>query len=168
MEAEANYAAGILLFLSDRFIEECRSVPATIASAQQLKKRYGNTFTTTLWRMIEHIGEERPMIGLIGQHPQAYGNDEPNFRHLIPSLAFDHQFEVPSIHSLSNQIENYCWGRRGPIGEGEVVIVARDGSRHLFEFETFYNSYDALTLGRHLRALPLVISPGFIRAVTVE
>lgn len=168
IEAEANYAAGILLFLSDRFIEECRSVDPTIKSAQELKKRYGNTFTTTLWRMIEHVGEDRPMIGLIGQHPRDFGNDTANFRHIIPSPAFDHQFDVPSVDRLSDQIETYCWGRRGPIGDGEVVVSAWDGSRHLFEFETFYNSYDALTLGRYSREVPLVISPGFRGAISVE
>lgn len=168
IEAEANYAAGILLFLSDRFIEECRSVDPTIASAQGLKKRYGNTFTTTLWRMIEHVGEDRPMIGLIGQHPQNFRSDTASFRHVIPSPAFDQRFDVPSVVSLGDRIKNYCWGRKGPIGEGELVFSARDGSRHLFEFETFYNGYDALTLGRYSRAVPLVISPGLRATSTAD
>lgn len=51
MEVEANFAGGALLFLGDRFITDCKDCAPSIATVQILKKRYGNTLTTTLWRM---------------------------------------------------------------------------------------------------------------------
>lgn len=43
IEAEANYAAGRLLFLRDRFVNEARSSPACLQSIIDLKNTYGNT-----------------------------------------------------------------------------------------------------------------------------
>jgi IrrE N-terminal-like domain len=149
IEVEANYAAGSLLFLGESFREECRQVLPTIANVQMLQKRYGNTMTTTLWRMIEYAGEERPIIGAIGQHPNQQ-LEGPCFRHLIPSLAFDTRFNTPNPNDFVQAIRDYCrWGKRGPLGEGEIMLKDRDGRQHAFDFETFYNGYDALTLGVH-------------------
>jgi hypothetical protein len=161
MEAEANFAAGSLLFLNEKFARECRDLPASIASAQKLRKRYGNTFTTTLWRMIEHAGEDRPIIGLVGRHPRDFDNDEPTFRHFVPSAAFHRAFNIPGVDLLTREVRAYCQGKRGPIGRGEVIIAAKDGKRHVFQFETFYNGYDALTLGVHVREVPAMISAGW-------
>jgi len=154
IETEANYAAGALLFMTDRFMQECKDVEPTIKSAQKLKKRYSNTFTTTLWRMIEYMGEDKPMFGLIGQHPCDFANDKPNFRHLIPSSSFDEMFEFPSVETLSATVRSYCRRGRGPLGEKDVVLPGRDGSQHEFQIETFYNGYDALTLARYSKKLP--------------
>jgi Zn-dependent peptidase ImmA (M78 family) len=147
IEAEANYAAGSLLFLGQTFRDECRQVRPTIANVQILQKRYGNTMTTTLWRMVEYAGEDRPIIAAIGCHP----NDESQtqkFRHLIPSLAFETRFPPPNLDVFIEFIRDYCqWRKRGPLGNGEVLMVDRVGTRHAFDFETFYNGYDALTLG---------------------
>jgi hypothetical protein len=157
METEANYAAGSLLFLGDRFREECRQCHPCVASAQLLKKRYGNTITTTLWRLIEYAGEDRPIIGAIGQHP-----GQPcagaGFRHLIPSLAFDQRFNLPNPDELIASLRNYCrpYGR-GHLGHGEILITDRFARRHAFDFETFYNGYDALTIGVHRRHLAVVV-----------
>lgn len=49
IEAEANYAAGRLLFLRDRFEDEIRDGPTTIKRVQGMAKGFGNTITTTLW-----------------------------------------------------------------------------------------------------------------------
>lgn len=81
MEAEANYAAGSLLFLGDRFREECRQSWASLANAKVLQKRYGNTITSTMWRMIEYVGEEYPIIGAVGRHPGG-----PAIEHALESL----------------------------------------------------------------------------------
>ncbi len=158
MEAEANFAAGALLFLGERFVNECKDIVPSIKAAQELQKRYGNTFTTTLWRMIEHADEDSPMLGLIGQHPNNYDNDKPNFRHVIPSRAFGEAFDVPSMDQLSDVILRYCRGQRGPIGDDLVPLTNRDGKKHEFRFETFFNGYDALTLGIHVRELSTVIT----------
>ena len=157
MEAEANYAAGSLLFLGDRFREECQQMLPTIENVQLLRKRYGNTMTTTLWRMIEYAGESNPMLGAIGRHPATIGGAEL-FRHLIPSRAFDQRFDVPASETLMRVIQTYCGARRrGPLGSGEVQLSDRWGTRHDFEFETFFNGYDALTLGIYRGESPLAV-----------
>jgi hypothetical protein len=149
IEAEANFAAGSLLFLGDRFREECRQCSASLGNAQTLQKRYGNTITTTLWRMIEFGGEELPILGAIGQHP-GNGDEGPAFRHLIPSVAFDREFEIPAPSDLIDSIRGYCrLSGRGHLGHGEVILLDRSDHSHAFDFETFYNGYDALTIGVH-------------------
>ena len=39
------------------------------------------------------------------------------------------------------------WNKNGPLGDGEVELRDRNGSRHTFRMESWRNSYDALTLG---------------------
>jgi Zn-dependent peptidase ImmA (M78 family) len=46
IEAEANYGAGQLLFLRDRFAHEAKDMPMTIATIKTLAKRFGNTITS--------------------------------------------------------------------------------------------------------------------------
>lgn len=164
MEAEANYAAGSLLFLGGRFKEECRSLdPPTIAKAQKLKKEFGNTLTSTFWRMIEYAGEERPMLGLVGVHPrseEAYTS--AGFRHLIFSPAFARLFPDPDLLKLNDCIRGYCgWQKKGPLGDGSVILLDFEGVRHEFNFETFFNGYDALTLAVHKRQAPSMVSVDF-------
>lgn len=69
MEAEANYAAGQVLFLADRFRAEALDLPPSLQAVQTLKGRYGNTITSTLWRFVEQAPEERPMVALVSGHP---------------------------------------------------------------------------------------------------
>src|SRR5688572_17395199 len=69
MEAEANYAAGRLLFLQDRFRDEANDSAPTFHEVERLKKAFGNTFTTTLWRYVEIAHSEIPMVGLVTGHP---------------------------------------------------------------------------------------------------
>lgn len=158
MEAEANYAAGSLIFLGDQFREECRQSRASLRSAQTLQKRYGNTITTTFWRMIEYAGEELPILGAIGRHPSD-SSDGPCFRHLIPSMAFNQQFNAPDLEELILSIRSYCrLNGRGHLGHGEIVLRDRATHRHAFDFETFYNGYDALTLGVHRCELAVVVA----------
>lgn len=158
MEAEANYAAGSLLFLGDKFREECRQSWASVENAKVLQKRYGNTITSTLWRMIEYVGEQDPIIGAIGSHPGVHG-EGPCFRHLIPSLAFHRKFDMPNPDELIVSIRKYC--RRsghGYLGVGEVLLRDRSESVHVFDFETFFNGYDALTIGVHRRELSVIVA----------
>jgi Zn-dependent peptidase ImmA (M78 family) len=63
LEAEANYAAGRLLFLQDRFYEELNGQTPTIKLVQVLGKKFGNSITTTLWRAVEHMSV--PAVALV-------------------------------------------------------------------------------------------------------
>ena len=63
VEAEANYAAGRLLFLRERFTEEARSVESSIEVIRTLQTKFGNTLSTTLYRVVES-GVDRPLVGI--------------------------------------------------------------------------------------------------------
>ena len=65
MEAEANYAAGQLLFLADRFRSEACDSEPSLRHVRDLSERFGNTMTSTLWRFIEQGHNGRPMVALV-------------------------------------------------------------------------------------------------------
>ncbi|MDB5800603.1 MAG: hypothetical protein JWL63_1542 [Rhodocyclales bacterium] len=156
IEAEANYAAGRLLFLRDRFVEEALSVTANLKSVQALHKTYGNTFSTTLYRYIECAGLEVPFVGMITGHPHA-NRRGPDFnpakpcKHFVRSQAFANRFSKLSEIDLFTLVARYCGSQRGgPLGFDEIVLADDNGDRHRFSFETFFNRYDGLTLGVYL------------------
>lgn len=163
IEKEANFAAGSLVFLGDRFRPECLSLDEpSILHAQNLKKNFGNSLTTTFWRMVEYAGEDSPMLGFVGRHPSSTeSSDMPTFRHAVVSPAFSNIFPVPDLANISNEIRGYCgWRKKGRLGEGSVILRDHDGTRHKFGFETFFNGYDALILGGWKGALCLQITSG--------
>ncbi|WAP66852.1 ImmA/IrrE family metallo-endopeptidase [Jiella pelagia] len=69
VEAEANFAAGRLLFLRDRFTAEARDHAPSIEAVRALKPVFGNTYTMTFWRSIETWGVSLPIVGMISDHP---------------------------------------------------------------------------------------------------
>ncbi|WP_316979522.1 ImmA/IrrE family metallo-endopeptidase [Shumkonia mesophila] len=157
VEAEANFAAGRMLFLRERFVTEALSRDPSIASVRQLHGIFGNTMSTTLYRFIECAGNERPIVGLITGHPHVtrrgvdYDPTKP-CRHFIQSPAFAAHFRrMPEI-DLFEAVAGYCGGQSGgPLGTAELILTDDNGDQHRFIFETFYNRYDALTLGVYLR-----------------
>jgi len=160
IEAEANYAAGRLLFLQDRFTNELKAARIDFKALKSLKRTFGNTLTATLWRAVEH--SDVPALGIVGVHPHyppADFNRTQACRHFIRSPLFAIQFSHITELDLFEQIQSYCrYTKRGPLGEAEVVIADNAGEEHVFVFETFNNSYDTLTLGIHRRQRPAIIS----------
>ena len=156
VEAEANFAAGILLFLGERFTDEARSLEPSIEAIQELTKIFGNTLSTTLYRFVESVGVELPIIGMITSHPHVSRRpDDFNpiapCRYFIRSPAFTRQFGRISETELFNEVTRYCGAQRGgPLGENEISLSDNNGDYHQFHFETFFNRYDALTLGKYL------------------
>ena len=157
VEAEANFAAARLLFLCERFTDEVRSLDPSIKTIKELHGSFGNTLSTTLYRFVEVAGAKRPMVGMITDHPHetrrpATFDPSKPCRHLIQSPAFARYFDKLSEAELFSSVAGYC-GRQGggPLGEEELVLTDDNGNRHRFFFETFFNRYDALTLGTYLR-----------------
>ena len=157
VEAEANFAAARLLFLRERFTDEVRFLDPSIKTIQELHDTFGNTLSTTLYRFVEVAGAKRPMVGMITDHPHetrrpATFDPSKPCRHLIRSPAFARYFDRLSEAELFSSVAGYC-GRQGggPLGEEELVLTDDNGDRHRFFFETFFNRYDALTLGTYLR-----------------
>ncbi|MCY4239186.1 MAG: hypothetical protein OXC93_12715 [Rhodospirillaceae bacterium] len=72
-------------------------------------------------------------------------------RYFIRSLAFRRHFGKISEAQLFRNVSGYCGAQGGgPLGEGELVLIDDNGNGHRFHFQTFFNRYDALTLGRYL------------------
>jgi hypothetical protein len=162
-EAEANYGAGRLLFLRDRFGAQARDLPLTIASIRTLNSNFGNTISSTLWRFIETIGVTRPLVGMITCHPNrnrrpADFNPTAPCRHFIQSPSFAARFSRISEQNLFAAAASYCGAQvGGPLGTAEVVLSDDNGDQHVFMFETFFIKYkppaigEALTLGAYCR-----------------
>ncbi len=159
LENEANYAAGRLLFLQDRFDKELRSGKASVKRIQDMAKAFGNTITTTLWRSVEHL--LIPAVGLITSHPtRSLPNAEngDRVRYFIRSRAFEERFSNIHEDQLFTKVIAYCTYRtRGPLGDSELVLLDDNETKHVFSFETFFNGYDALTLGTYMHAKNKVV-----------
>jgi hypothetical protein len=160
IENEASFAAGQLLFLQERFINDARDLAPSISNLTALKKRYGNTITTTLWRYVEQ--SEVPMIGGIGEHPHrptAEFDPENPFRYFVGSKAFHERFSRIREREIFDMARGYCANRRGgPLGATDLVLNDDGGNGHIFHFETFYNQHDALTLGVYKYENKLVLA----------
>jgi hypothetical protein len=169
VESEANFAAGRLLFLRDRFGAEARDLPLAISSVQSLHGSFGNTLSSTLWRFVETLGVDRPIVGMITCHPhvsrRAYDFDPAQAcRHCIQSHAFASMFGRLTEQDLFHAVASYC-GRKlgGPLGTSDLILTDDNGEEHRFLFETFFIRYkppaigEALTLGvytsRHARVV---------------
>ena len=164
VESEANFAAGQMLFLREQFATEVLGHDPKIAAARALKNRYGNTLTTTFWRCVQAWGTQRPIIGILSAHPHPSRRNsdfDPGnpCRHFIQSHAFAHQFSSLTEVEVFAHVEAYCTAQRGgPIGASEIALRDDNGQHHLFTFETFFNRYDAMTLGVHQGLLPKQIA----------
>jgi hypothetical protein len=160
IESEANFGAGQLLFLREKFIQEARDSTASIEMIKSLRARYGNTITTTLWRYVEQ--SEEPMVGGISCHPCQLPEDfnaANPFRYFVGSKKFQKRFSSIRESYIFTQIQNYCSNRRGgPLGAADVPLTDDTGVSHVFHFETFYNRYDALTLGVYKFQRPIIIA----------
>jgi hypothetical protein len=162
-EAEANFGAGRLLFLRDRFVIEARDMPISLASIEKLRTGFGNTISSTLWRFVEAVGVDRPVVGMITCHP--HPNRRPQdfdpikpCRHCIQSSGFAARFARITERDLFNAISSYCSPQLGgPLGMRDLILKDDNGDEHVFTFESFFIRYkapavgEALTLGVYTR-----------------
>jgi Zn-dependent peptidase ImmA (M78 family) len=159
MEAEANYGAGRLLFLQNRFVAEALSSPADWKHIQRLSKTYGNTLTSTLWRLVEILSI--PAVGIVCKHPRFRDDDyDPNepLKYFIRSLEFEKKFSSFTEFDAMAVFESYCRrSRGGPLGSKVALIKDDNGEEHEFLFESFSNTHEALTLATYVRKYPAII-----------
>ncbi len=150
IEAEANYGAGRLLFLGGAFVETVRSSHVNFALVHSLNKTYGNTMTTTLWRVVEASLDAS--FGLVTTHPR-YSTSvaEEDIRYFIRSPKFATEFASVPADVVFSEIRARCRGRKGPIGEGQFTLIDDRGDSHQFLFQSFFNGHDALTLSTAAR-----------------
>ena len=170
IEAEANYAAGQLLFLQQRFVDEAGSLPASMASLKLLKQRFGNSNASTLWRLVEEYPGPEPLLGIVSEHPHRLPEQfDPAApcRYVIESPAFRAQFSHTTELQLFEILGGLCNRKSGgPLGTKEVALTDDNGDRHEFVFECFCfpykqpdgtSGYQVLTLAVHKRKLARVI-----------
>lgn len=155
VESEANFAAGRLLFLQDQFTARLRSSPLSFDSVKSLSKVFGNTITSTLWRAVE--ASESSVFGLVSQHPNHPLGEEP-LRYFVRSVSFEAQFGAVTAMQVFGTLQGFCFGNRGPIGQGEVVFTDASGESHIFFVECFFNTHEALTLGVYRRARVVAVA----------
>lgn len=163
LEAEANYAAGQLLFMMDRFTIEACDASMTIKSVRHLANKFGNTITSTLWRFVEEAHHKMPLVGIVTPNPRR-SSSIPDSHHqarkyCIESPAFKDQFGNIAERELREIIDGYITYRRGgPLGNADIVLRDRNGDRHLFHFETFSNGHSFLTLAVYLKPVLTVVA----------
>jgi hypothetical protein len=156
LEEEANYAAGRLLFLGDRFTQEASDVPPTIVGVKSLAKLYRASLTTTLRRYVEQ-GPDIAMAMLVStpswsEHP----DDQPHrWRQFVQSARFEQLFPEMSADALRVLVDSNSQHRRGGIVAhfGFGLIDAR-GEHHELQAWTFHNQHYLLTLCVEERRFP--------------
>jgi hypothetical protein len=164
MEAEANYAAGQVLFMGDRFVEEAGASAPSIEMIRALNGRFGNTITSTLWRYVEQVRPDLPMVGLVTGHPhqirrKADFDPADPCRYCVQSPSFTRRFGHMTEVDLFRCVASYCGAQRGgKLGDAEVRLTDTAHDRQLFHFETFFNSYEASTLGVWRRPVSTVVN----------
>jgi hypothetical protein len=156
VEAEANYGAGRLLFLRDRFGAEANDMPLSIASIRSLHSDFGNTISSTLWRFVETVGIQRPLVGMITCHPNrsrrpADFDPAKPCRHCIESPSFAARFSRITEQDLFGAVASYCGAQMGgPLGMADLVLSDDNGDEHVFTFESFFIRYKAPAIGEAL------------------
>ena len=162
LEAEANYGAGQLLFLNDKFSVEARDLDLSFESIQLLRRRYGNSIVSTFWRIVEDRSPSEPVFGLVSIHPhypEIGGHDGPNpWRYFIRSDAFARQFSRISPETVFKIVRSHASRRKaGPIFAAQDVIRDDRGAQWEVELESFSTTHALLTLGYATSARPPIV-----------
>jgi hypothetical protein len=162
LEAEANYGAGRLLFLQERFSHEARDLPLSFASVKQLASRYHNSIQSTFWRMVEERNPEDPVFGVISihpKHPSVGQHDGPDaWRYFIRSQGFRSRFGNVLPEDLYPLIERHVSHRKtGPVLAADEVLTDTAGALWEFHLESFSNGHALLTVGYLLRPHRLIV-----------
>ncbi|MBX9896403.1 MAG: hypothetical protein K2Y17_00595 [Qipengyuania sp.] len=155
VEAEANFASARLLFLQERFGAEARDCDLDFDTIKMMAKRYGNTLTSTFWRIVEDREPDRPVFGMMTAHPRhpdiGTGENGETIRYFIRSKAFREKFAGFSPEQGYALIEKHATGRRrGPVFEETDTIINDRDEPCEFYFESFCNAYSLLTVGSFL------------------
>ena len=158
LEAEANYGTGRLLFLGDKFNQKIADLPCSLKTVSLLKKIYGNSLTSTLWRIVESTNSV-PVCAYISPNNNSncvlsdniVGSDV----HFVRSPLFVEKFYNISESHVKNIINTYInHGARYNTGNTECLMEDANGDAYEFYFETINNTYAYLTLcvGRRHRS----------------
>lgn len=152
IEAEANFGAGRLLFFGDRFSAEAKDYHQSFKSIEALKKRFGNTLTSTFWRFIEDRAPHESTFGLISTHPHHTDigptSDGTGVHYFITSVGFRQLFPAVTASQAYELIQrNISWKRRGPVVAGKDSLIDLRGEKRSIMLDGFCNTHQVLTMG---------------------
>jgi hypothetical protein len=158
LESEANFAAGRIIFLRNRFTDELFSNTLNLKAVINLSKSYGNTITSGLWRTVESL--DIPAYAMISQHPRHIQIEDDPIHYFIRSPRFAREFPNAKAVSQFERLTSFCRFGKGFIGKSEFVLNDDngDGDEHIFFIECFFNSYHALTLATYVRKYAPVVA----------
>jgi len=162
VEAEANYTASQLLFLQQRFSQEARDGSLEFKAINAISKRFGNTLTTTFWRMIEDRDPNSPVFGMVTAHPHypeiGTGEGGKSIRYFIRSRAFRERFGAVVPEAAYALIQrNATRRKRGPVFDATDVLPNSNGEQCEFRLESFCNTHALLTYGVFVRIKPSMV-----------
>ena len=162
LEAEANYGAGRLLFLDEKFGVEARDLALSFKSIKLLQKRYDNSIISTFWRIVEDRNPLQPVFGMVSIHPhypKVGRHDGPNpWRYFIRSDAFARQFSRISPETVYGLVKSHASRRKaGPIFAAQNTISDDRGVQWEIELECFSTTHAVLTLGYTTKERPVVV-----------
>lgn len=152
LEAEANYGAGRMLFMQDRFGQDARDMSFDFASVKALSHRYANSIVSTCWRMIEERNPDQATFGLISVHPHydqigSHDGADP-WRYFIRSKQFRLQFPHIEAANIFALVGRHATRRRtGPILLAEDVLIDVTGKAFEFSLESFATQHAFMTMG---------------------
>lgn len=134
LEAEANYAAGRLLFFQDTFAEHVKGSEITLRHLNHVSKTFGNSWTSTLYRAVECL--DTPAFAVIGSHPRRHGADR--FKYFVRSIPFTQRFPAFDEVRCPGIFATYCtYSTKGPLGSGSFSVEDLHGERYKFTIESF-------------------------------
>jgi hypothetical protein len=151
VEAEANYGAGRLLFLGNKFGKEARDLEMNFKSIKNLATRYSNTITSTLWRIVEEREPDRAVFGMISvhpHHPEIGQSEDGNIQYFMRSVRFQDQFKNINPDEVFSLLERHASrNKRGPVIDAQDALIDVNGDTFEFRIESFSNTYALLTYG---------------------
>lgn len=163
LESEANYGAGRLLFLQDRFGEDARDMQFKFDSVKALAPRYANSLVSTCWRMIEERNPEQATFGLISVHPHyedigAHDGADP-WRYFIRSKQFRLQFPHIKAADIYALVARHATLRRtGPNLLTQDLLIDVTGKAFEFSVESFATKHAFMTMGCLARVRPQIVA----------
>jgi hypothetical protein len=167
IEAEANYAAGRLLFMQEHFDQQIMGLKHTLKTLNKLGSDFGNSWTATLYRTVETL--DVPSFAVIGSHPRRGTSDERT-RHFVTSTPFDGMFPTFSEVDALKILQSFCsYSTKGPLGEKTFALSDARGERWEFSIESFaIPQGDVLTLALLLNKLPTLVAVSDVPGVIAD
>ncbi len=162
VETEANDAAGQLLFLQDKFVADARDLPLDFKSIEKLRKRYGNSLTSTLWRIVEEREPHKPVFGIVSAHPRypmigANPDGRPT-RHFIRSRGFRQRFPGITPEDAFGILQRHAsWSKVGTLVDTEHPLLDVNGTLCEFRVDCLATKYYVLTYGVFVRETPTLV-----------